>query len=250
MPQQHVFSLLDLCLFLANRSLVLLWLVYLWPVSYPVWHLYLDTNTNGWAPVYAILSILLYTYRSSWGMIFHTENLMVFHLLVVAFCPAADVYTVQTKDFPWFNLDSWKRKTEIPEDGRYGWGIRLLCIVTTSSYFLAGVAKIKNAGWDWVSGDILRVHIAYDNLRKIEMGDWYAPLGIWLISYGWIFPILAVFTLLFELGSPLALFSNKVGRLWAIGIWSFHLGVVLMMAIVLFLPTYGTCVLVFFCCEA
>src|SRR5690606_24087597 len=42
------------------------------------------------APVFAGLFLLLTSYRSSWGMTFHTENLLCLHLLVLAFAPAAD----------------------------------------------------------------------------------------------------------------------------------------------------------------
>src|SRR5687768_11149017 len=35
------------------------------------------------APLLAVTTLVLFTYRSSWGMIFHTENLMVLHLAVL-----------------------------------------------------------------------------------------------------------------------------------------------------------------------
>ena len=40
-------------------------------------------------PAFALLLLAVTSYRSSWGQIFHTENLLVLHVLVLALSPAA-----------------------------------------------------------------------------------------------------------------------------------------------------------------
>ena len=42
------------------------------------------------APVFAIALTWVMSYRSSWGMPFHTDNLLVLHALVLGLAPAAD----------------------------------------------------------------------------------------------------------------------------------------------------------------
>jgi hypothetical protein len=106
-----------------------------------------------------------------------------------------------------------------------------MCAVTVATYLLAGIAKIRLAGFDWLTGDALRAQIAYDNLRKIELGSLYSPIGAWLVVHEWPFRVIAWFTLLCELGAPLALLGRSPARVWVAGAFSFHLGVVLLMAI-------------------
>jgi hypothetical protein len=175
------------------------------------------------------------TYRNSWGQVFHTENILVLHVLVLAVAPAADA----------LSLDG--RGREVPcDDARYGWPVRLMCIVTVLTYFIAGETKLRIAGLDWVTSDSLRNYVAFDNLRKTELGDVHSPLGGWLVGHGWLFPPLAVLTLAIELGAPLALLGGRVARAWAALAWAFHAGVVAVMAIVFPYPLLGIAFAPFF----
>ncbi len=172
-------------------------------------------------PLFAVLTLWLASYRSSWGMLFHTENLLCLHLLLLGASPASDAHA----------LDARRTKADDAPHGRYGWALRAMSAVTVVAYFLAGLAKLKISGVAWAHGDVLRVHIAYDNLRKLELGSVHSPLGAWLVQAGWLFPPLALGSLALELGGPLALFHRGVARIWCAGLWLFHLGVVLLMAI-------------------
>ena len=101
-------------------------------------------------------------------------------------------------------------------DGRYGWAIQLMCLLTVLTYFIAGQTKLRNAGFDWVTTDSLRNFIAYDNLRKAELGDSYSFIGAALVAHGWLFKPLAAFTLAVELGAPLAMLGGRIAKLWAL----------------------------------
>ncbi|MGK3995905.1 hypothetical protein [Sorangium sp. So ce1024] len=108
-----------------------------------------------------------------------------------------------------------------------------------TSYFIAGVAKLRNSGLDWALSDILRNYVAYDNVRKIALGDTHSPLGGALVRYGFLFPPLALASLAMELGAPLALFSRRVAVVFCAAAWLFHLGVLLTMAILFPYPLLG-----------
>jgi hypothetical protein len=110
--------------------------------------------------------------------------------------------------------------------------LRLVAVVTVLTYFVGGWAKLRAGGLDWWFGDTLRNQIAYDNLRKLILGDFYSPLGGWLTQYAWVFTPMAVATMVIELGAPLALLSDKAGRWFSVAAWSFHAGIVAMMMIV------------------
>ncbi|MCB9708273.1 MAG: HTTM domain-containing protein [Myxococcales bacterium] len=180
------------------------------------------------APVFALLWLWLTSYRNSWTMIFHTENLVTLHVLILGVAAAADAvsYDARTKRPP---IDS----------SRYGWPLRLMSVVTVLVYVIAGIAKVRNAGWAWLSGDQLRIHIAYDNLRKIELGDVYSPLGAWLVRWPWIFTPLACLSLGLELGAPLALVKRRWGLVWAGFVMAFHAGILALMAILFAYPLSG-----------
>jgi len=193
-------------------------------------------------PLFAVLLLWVTTYRNSWGLVLHTENLMVLHVFVLGFVPAADALSLDARG----GGSSGERR-----DPRYGWPVKLLMLVTVLTYFVAGWAKVRNGGWDWITGDVLRNQIAHDNLRKLHLGDVYSPLGGWLTAHAaWLFPPLAAATQAVELGAPLAMLSARLGRLWTAGAWLFHAGILALMAIVFPYQVLGVAFAPFFRVEA
>ncbi|HMJ12226.1 MAG TPA: HTTM domain-containing protein [Polyangiaceae bacterium] len=190
------------------------------------------------APLFAVLLLWVTSYRSSWGMVFHTDNLLALHVLLLAAAPAADALAYDSRNRP-----------ASADHGKYGWAIRALCVVTVITYVLAGIAKLRISGSEWFSGDVLRAQIAYDNLRKIELGSVHSPLGAWLVKLPWVFPPLAVLTLLLELGAPLSLLTRKLGKVWVLGVLLFHWGVLALMAIAFPYPLTGIAYAAYFDVE-
>jgi len=174
-------------------------------------------------PAFAALLLWVTAYRNSWGMKFHVENLMTLHVLLLAGAPAADTLSLDARSRP---------RADLAEHGRYGWVARAMVLVTVTTYVLAGVAKLKLAGAGWLHGDYLRAEIAHDNLRKLELGSTYSPLGAWLVTHSWPFGPLASLTLMLELGAPLALLGKRAALVWVALAWSFHVGVAALMVII------------------
>jgi len=172
------------------------------------------------APIYAGLLLWVLTYSNSWGKILHTDNLFVLYVLVLSVAPAADAL-------------SWDaRGRALPADApKYGWAPKLMATLCVLVYVLAGVAKLRNSGMDFVAGETLRNYVAFGNVRKIELGSHHSPLGVWLLPYTGLFGALARASLLLELGAPVALVHRRVGAVWAVAVWAFHLGVLALMAI-------------------
>lgn len=177
------------------------------------------------APVFAALLLFAMTYRNSWAMVFHTENLMVLHVLALALAPAADAWSVDR----W-----WRARRGAPPaapDGRYAWAVRLAACLTVITYVIAGLAKLRLTGIDWLDGDQLRNQIAYDNLRKALLGDVYSELAVPLLEHPGFFVGLSIATVVIEAGAPVALLGGRIAAAWALCAWAFHVGVVLLMAI-------------------
>ncbi len=175
------------------------------------------------APLFGASLLWVLSYRSSWGMIFHTENLLCLHVLALSLAPAAaDVYA----------FDAAPERSEPDVHGRYGWPIRLLCGITVLAYVVAGVSKLRNSGWGWFTSDLLQNYIAYDAIRKIELGSLHSPVGGYLSEHHpAIFKPLAAASLGLELAAPIAMFSRRFATAWVVGIVGFHLGVLALMAI-------------------
>lgn len=191
------------------------------------------------APLAAIAFLWTTTYRNSWGMVFHTENLAALHLLALAVAPAAHAWSI----------DAWRagrRGTALrdPVVG-FGWSVKLCGALTVATYVLAGVAKLRIAGLDWLDGEHLRNQIAIDNLRKALLGDHVAILGNLFLEHPNALTMFCVLTLVLELGAPIALVGDRLGTLWSLGAWGFHLGVVLLMNIWFLYPLLGLAFLPF-----
>lgn len=155
----------------------------------------------------AIGFLLATTYRNSWGVVFHTENLVALHLGVLA-------------------AATWTRGR------RAEWAVDAMAVATVATYFLAGVAKLRIGGMDWLSGDVLRHQIAFDNVRKDLVGDVSSPLAGWSLRQGWLLGPSAVLTMVVELGAPFALLSRRVAIVWAGAAVAFHVAILALMAIV------------------
>jgi hypothetical protein len=192
------------------------------------------------APAFALLLLWVMTYRHAWGMIFHTDNLLVFHVLLLALAPASDAYA-----YPRLR----GQDSRAPEDGRHGWAVRALCLVTVASYLVAGVAKLTHTGWEWAAGGALREQVAYDAIRKIELGSVHSPFGPWLLPHEWLFTPLSAFSLATELLAPVALLGARLATVWCISAWLFHVGVLALMAIAFPYPLSGCAFLAFFPVE-
>jgi hypothetical protein len=187
-------------------------------------------------PVFAVLFLVVTTYGSSWGMVFHHENIVALQLLVLGFSAAADGRS----------LDARRRLRPPPADGRYGWPVRLLCVLLVATYLLAGIAKLKGSGWDWLTGVALREQIAYNGLRKLAFAGQLPLWNAFLVKHGGLLVPFAWATLAFELGAPLALLGRRAGLLWSAVAWSFHVAVLITMSISFFYPLSGLAFLCFF----
>jgi hypothetical protein len=178
-------------------------------------------------PAYATSLLALLTYRNSWSMIYHNDNVLVLHALVLGAAPAADAVSV----------DAWtraRRGTPVPAgaDGRYGWPIQLMNTVTALTYFLAAVAKLRGPlGRGWTSGEALRGQIAVDGLRKELLGDRAAPMAYRLFEQVRLFRLLAAGSLVLEAIAPAMLADRRLARLWAINAFAMHWGIYALMKI-------------------
>ena len=180
-------------------------------------------------PAFAAGTLLVLSYRNSWGQIFHTENLVVLHMGVLAVTRSADAWSIDAR-----RRASTRSADEPPAAAhhvRYGWPAQLMVVIVVVAYVLAGWAKLRASGFAWAGGDALRNLVAHDALRKELVGDSASPLGVLALRRAWVFPPMATLSLAVELLAPVALLGGRPRLVWAASAWVFHLGVLAIMGI-------------------
>lgn len=181
------------------------------------------------APIFAMLVLVLICYRNSWSMVYHSQNVAVLHVIILAMLPAADA----------ISIDAWVEKRSgnerLPSQQRawcYGWGLWLMSVVAVITYVLAGIAKVSGSlGWSWVHGTSLRNQIAVDALRKELLGHSAPDLAFLLYDQVWLFTLLGVFSLILEFGAVFAIANRRLGQIWAILTFGMHWGIFFIMGI-------------------
>jgi len=158
------------------------------------------------APVAAASFMFVTTYRNSWGQLFHTENLVALHLVLLAIA-----LSVRGRD----------RR----------WAIDAMAVLTVGTYLVAGIAKLRISGTAWLDGDVLRHQIAFDNARKELLGDVSSPFAGWLLRQGWLLGPAAVMSMVVELLAPLALLRARFAVAWSTLALGFHIAILVFMAI-------------------
>lgn len=186
--------------------------------------------TVGWhfrvvAPIFAVALLLITTHRSSWGQLLHFENLMTLHVMVIAPFAAADAWS----------LDSQRRHRgghlRPAANVRYRFPLVLAGIVLVVTYFIAGFAKLRYGGLQWVTDDTLLNHIAYTAVRLDLLGATPSPLATIVVEHPHLLRILAGASVAIELLAPVALLGDRCRNIWVASAWSMHVGILALMLI-------------------
>jgi hypothetical protein len=239
----RLFVVLMVCTLLANLAFIVGW------------------RFRRTGPLFAGLLLWLLCYRNSWSMIYHSDNLMVLHVIILGMTRSADALSVDALSVD--TLRGWSitgvirrllgraRPPASPTvpglswfrpawHWEYGYPIMLLCAVTAVTYLLSGIAKVAGeSGWGWALGDGLRSQVAFDGLRKELISDSASPLAFVLFNNVGLATLFGVGTLVIELGAPLALLDVRLGRVWALAAFSMHWGIFAIMGIVFWYHLLG-----------
>lgn len=172
-----------------------------------------DRKPHVIGPIFAIATLVLLTYRSSWGQILWFEHLPALHALIVGFTAGS------RRDM-----------------GR--WPLRLAAIVTVITYVLAGIAKLQIGGAAWVADGSLANHIAFSAARLQVLGGTPSPLAAPLLSLGPLLTVAGAAALVIELSAPLALHA-RIRTPWIISAWIMHAAIAASMFVVFPYPLFA-----------
>jgi hypothetical protein len=184
------------------------------------------STTGAWfrltGPGFAAVLLVVTTYRSSWGQLLWFEALFVLHVLIVGFAPSAASLSIDAR-----------RAVPVARDGgAYGFPIRLAALVTVTTYVLAGVAKLRIGGADWLDGDTLRNHIAYSAVRLEVLGGTPSPLARPFMEHGALLAPMTLTAVVVELAAPLALLGGRIRTAWVALAWTMHAAIAALLFVV------------------
>lgn len=231
----HGIVPMDLFTLLLNATMILAVLFTL-----GLWH-----RVTG--PLFAGLFLWLMCYRQSWSMIYHSDNLVVLHAIILGVSRSADV----------LSLDALFRDLRHPDRAKtervgweYNWPVKLMCSLVVSAYFLAAVAKLSAPlGLQWATGQNLRWQMAVDGIRKELLGFAPNPLSYALYDKVPLFALLAAGSLCLEFFAPMAVFHRRLGMIWSANAFLMHWGILGVMHITFHYQLTGVMFLGFFPVE-
>ena len=190
-------------------------------------------------PLFAGTLLAVLTYYASWGSVNHPDSLLVVHVIVIGLTRAADALSVDAVIRSRRSTDNWRdnwRSAVVAPTAsgawQYGFAVKLVCAVTVASYLLAGIAKVSGPnGWAWGTGEALLRQVAFDGLRKELLAQPPPAYAGLLYEHVWLFSLLAIGSLVVELGAPLALLHPRLGYVWALVAFPMHWGIYFVMGI-------------------
>jgi hypothetical protein len=168
----------------------------------------------------------------SFGHFNHDEMVAVYCLLVLAFTPCGDA----------FSIDSRLRKTKKERSFfAYAYPILLMQLLLAWTYFSSALIKLRVAGWKYLSPDNLPSLAIFHSLDNLH--DTGFRLAFWLPQVKEYLPFAVGFVLVWELLFPLAIVWRRL-RWWILGVGIiFHLTTLFLINI--FFPHHLAMYLIF-----
>ena len=156
----------------------------------------------------------------SFGHYNHDEMLAVYYLVVLAFVPCGDD----------FSLDHWLgRKRAGQSSFIYGYPILLMQSLMAWVYFSSALVKMRVAGLKYLSADNLPVLAIFHSLDNLH--DTGFRLAFWLPQVRVVLPFVVGLVLVWELVFPVAIVWRRA-RWWILGLGVlFHIATLFLMNI-------------------
>jgi len=156
----------------------------------------------------------------SFGHYNHDEMLAVYYLVVLAFVPCGDD----------FSLDHWLgRKRAGQSSFIYGYPILLMQSLMAWVYFSSALVKMRVAGLKYLSADNLPVLAIFHSLDNLH--DTGFRLAFWLPQVRVVLPFVVGLVLVWELFFPVAIVWRRA-RWWILGFGVlFHIATLFLMNI-------------------
>ena len=132
------------------------------------------------------------------------------------------------------SVDAWLRRRRglppVAPSGEHNWPIKGIWMWISLAYFAAGVSKLRNGGLDWITTDTLGVYMLRANYDRIFVSvDPMTTWGTWFAQQPLLLRGMSIFTLVVEVGFPLAFFSRRLRLFFVPAAIAMHVGIGLLI---------------------
>ncbi len=171
-----------------------------------------------------ILGIYLLGLPHNFGKTHLFDAMVVFTLGILALSHCGDAWSLD-------RLIQTARKEKIEPvrpSGEFTWPVRAVWLVMSLIFFAAGVSKLRRSGLGWFTSDGMATILIQQNYH-ISNADPLTPWGLYLAQNRWLSRGMALMTVFFELGYPLAMFDGRARWIFVPGILGMLAGIRLVM---------------------
>lgn len=167
-----------------------------------------------------LLGCYLLAATHSFYKINHSDAGLLMAMFVLIFSRCGDA----------FSVDSLRKALRnegrtVASSGEYHWPVQMVRIIWVIVFFLAGFAKLRNGGWDWMFSDSMA------NLVLSKQYTWEPPtaLGWYFLAHTWTCVAMSTGAVIVELLSPLVLFTRITRLLIVPSMLGMQIGIRLTM---------------------
>lgn len=156
--------------------------------------------TRGTTATAFVLGFYLLGLPHNMGKIDHYDAILVLVFAIMAFSRCGDALSVDR----WRFAKKSRSPGSVQTSGEYTWPVRAVWLTLALIMFAAGVAKLRDSGLTWVFSDNVAytIRAAYYHINN---SDPLTSGGLYLAQSPTLSRFVAAFTLLCEIGYPLAL---------------------------------------------
>lgn len=170
-----------------------------------------------------VLGLYLLGLPHNFGHTFHFDSTLVIAMGILACSRCGDAWSV----------DAMRRGSQPPPSGDYRWPVRAVWLAMALVFLPAGIAKLRYGGVEWMLSSNLSITLmraAY----HVSDADPIGGLGLFVARHEWLSRLVAIGTVVVELGFVSALFWRRARLVFVPAAFLMLVGIRVMMG-----PTFG-----------
>ena len=110
-----------------------------------------------------------------------------------------------------------------------GFARQLTMLVSCFTFFAGGLSKLRESGWSWMDGRTIQYHLRRSCTGTVCQNAAAPFLARFLSNKLWMCRLMSIWTILFEIGCPVAALGIKPRIIMFLNAAAFHVGIALTM---------------------